>query len=70
MTKKEEMILSMEEYCEVTISVECQNEKCNKYEQGWCVDEESFTKEIYKKGWRIKNDELLCPKCSKNTKPI
>lgn len=64
--KKEEMIERMAEYCEVDVSVECQ--QCDKGEGDFGIDENDFAKELYKKGWRIKNEMILCPRCVKKIK--
>lgn len=60
-----------EEYIESSVTVDCQGDGCTKSHGQWCMDEIDFAKECIKKGWRIINDELLCPSCVKKlTKPI
>lgn len=64
--KKQEQIDALTECVLVEISVEC--EKCRRGHSTVFIDEQDFAEELYKKGWRYKNEMCLCPKCVKTKK--
>ena len=50
----------------VEVTVECQS--CEKIDGDWDVDAAEFSQYLFKKGWRLKDQDVLCPKCVKKLK--